>query len=594
MIDEALEIGTRYFVCVTAGFSETGEEGRLLEKQLRDRVRAAGARLVGPNCVGLYDAAADLACTAFWTLSPGDIGVISQSGGLIVELGLRLPRENLGISRAVSVGNQADLTVAEFIESFAIDPNTRVITAYVEEFREGRRMFEAIEYARTLGKEVILVAPRASEAVGRSVASHTGSMVSNEDVLASTCAELDVLRVRGVGDLVLALRGLNAPARAHGRRVAVVADGGGSATLGTDAAVAEGLEVPAFSIELAAQLADITSSGSSVGNPVDLVGALDLAVFQPVIKAIASSGEVDGILLNGAFNNVAGAIAEAEAAVAANIRGACNGSGVALSIATMITDEPAMVAFAADRVPVFDFPTEAARCLALGRLRHPTRKLPMIGATREYVGDTDYLASRNALAASGIAFTQAIHACNADEAAVAASTIGYPVVLKALGSLHKSDSGAVVIGVQDEASLRAKIETLTSRLKPTGFSIEEMIVERDGVELLIGGIRDPAFGPTVVVAAGGTKTEIWRDRAVSLAPVDENIARRMLATLRVAPLFAGFRGGSPLDVHGIARAVEAISHFMSNHYNVIEAEVNPLIVGPRRCVAVDARIVTAR
>ncbi|MER9474950.1 acetate--CoA ligase family protein [Mesorhizobium sp. M0520] len=593
-IDEGLEIGTRYFVCITAGFGEIGEEGRRVQNEIRDRVRAAGARLVGPNCAGLYDAAANLECTAFWKLAPGDIGIISQSGGVIVDLGARLPRESLGISRAVSVGNQADLTVEEFIESFATDPNTRVIVAYNEEFRDGRRLFQAIEYARKLGKEVVLVAPRASEAVGRSVASHTGSMISNEDVLASLCAEFDVVRVRGIGDLFLALRGLSAPVRAPGQRVAVIADGGGFATLGTDAAIEEGLEVPAFSPKLLAKLTEIMTSNSGMGNPIDYVGALDLASFKPVISAIASSGEVDAILLNGAYNNVAGATADSEAAVAADIRNVCQETGVAVSVATMITSEPAMVAFAADRVPVFDFPAEAARCLALGRQRHPQRELPTIGSTRQYAGKTDYLTSRNALAASGIEFTQAIYAGNADEAANAASTIGYPVVLKALGSLHKSNSGAVVLGISDEASLRAKMETLTNRLEPTGFSIEEMVVEREGIELLIGAIRDPAFGPTVVVAAGGTKTEIWRDRVVALAPVEEDVARRMLSSLRIAPLFAGFRGSPPISLDTVAGAVAAISRFMAEHHNVMEAEINPLIAGPTRCVAVDARIVAAQ
>ncbi|WEX91624.1 acetate--CoA ligase family protein (plasmid) [Sinorhizobium garamanticum] len=593
-INEALAIGTRYLVCITAGFGEIGEEGRRQQNELRDRIRSAGARLVGPNCVGLYDAAANLECTAFWKLAPGDIGIISQSGSVVVDLGARLPRENLGISRAVSLGNQADLTVEEFVEAFALDPNTRVIVAYVEEFRDGRRMFEAIERARQLGKEVVLVAPRAGEAVRRSVTSHTGSMISNEDVLASLCADLDVVRVRGMGDLFLALRCLSAPVRALGRRVAVIADGGGFATLGTDSVVEEGLEVPAFSPALRAKLTEIMLPGSGASNPIDYVGALDLASFKPVISAIASSGEVDAILLNGAYNDAAGAAPESEAAVATDIRETCQKHGIGLSVATMITTEPAMVAFAADRVPVCDFPAEAARLLALGRIRKAKRQLPKIETTAAYLGETHYISSRDALAAGGIAFTRAIHARDSDEAAIAANKIGYPVVLKALGILHKSDSGAVVLEINDEATLRAKVETLTGQLNPTGFSVEEMIVERDGVELLIGGLRDPAFGPTVVVAAGGTKTEIWRDRVVALAPVSEGAARRMLSSLRIAPLFAGFRGRPPLDLSDVTKAVAAISRFISDHHNVLEAEINPLIVGPTRCIAVDARIVAAR
>ncbi|TCN20371.1 acetate--CoA ligase family protein [Sinorhizobium americanum] len=593
-LQQVLENGTHYIVCVTAGFKEAGEEGVRLENEMQELVRASGARLVGPNCVGLYDATANLACTAFWDLPPGDIGIISQSGGVIIELGTRLQRLNRGISRAVSVGNQADLSVAEFIESFATDSNTKVITAYIEEFRDGRRLFEAIEYSRSLGKEVILLAPQAGEAVGRSVASHTGSMISNEDVLASACAELDVVRVRSIGDLLLALRAYEAPARARGRRVAVVADGGGAATLGTDAAVAEGLEVPAFSGELVRVLQEISPMSSGLGNPVDLVAAFDLGVFQPIIRAIVSSGEVDAVLLNGAFNNEAGASIEAERAVAANISDICNQSGVALSVATVLPAEPAMVALAEGRIPVFDYAVEAARCLNFGRRRSPRSALTPIDGFSQFAGEVDYLGSRDALANAGVTFSKAIHASDADEAALAANSIGYPVVLKALGSLHKSDSGAVILGIPDELTLRGRVADLITKLRPTGFSVEQMVMERDAVEVLIGGVRDPAFGPTVVVAAGGTKTEIWRDRVVALAPVDETTALRLLNSLRIAPLFEGFRGGSKVDLHAVAKAVTAVSRFVSQHENISEAEINPLIVGPTRCIAVDARIVLSQ
>ena len=589
-VDDALRVGTRFFVCVTAGFKESGEAGRRAESDLRERIRAAGARLVGPNCVGLYDAAAQLSCTAFWELPPGDIGIISQSGGVIVDLGARLPRDGLGVSRAVSVGNQADLSVAEFISAFALDPMTRVIAAYVEEFRDGRLLFESISFARSRDKEVVLVAPQAGEAVSRSVASHTGSMISNEDILSSICTDLDVVRVRGLGDLRLALRGLSAPCRARGRRVAVVADGGGSATLGTDAVVAEGLEVPAFSDDLVARLRKI-APGSGLGNPIDLVGALDLAVFVPIVKEIAASGEVDAVLMNGSFNNIAGASAEEEAQVAASIRRSCTDANIALSVATMLPEEPAMRAFEEARVPVFDFPDAAARALSLGRQRYPLRNLAPLQGEEAFAGPIDYLASRRALGEAGLRFSKAAYAGDSESAVRAAATIGYPVVLKALGSLHKSDSGAVVLGIPDEAALRNEIKRLENNIGAREFSVEEMIVEAVGIELLVGGIRDPAFGPTVVVAAGGTRTEILRDRAMALAPVDVETAYRMLRSLRIAPLFNGFRGSPPVDMDAIAADIVAVSHFVARHRQVVEAEINPLIVGPKRCVAVDARIV---
>lgn len=593
VVAEGLSLGAALYVCVAGGFAELGEAGRRQEQAIVAALRSKGARMVGPNCVGLFDAAAVLHCTAFWDLPAGEIGMISQSGGAIIELGLRLQRIGLGISRAVSVGNQADLTVADFVESFADDPNTRLTVAYIEEFRDGRRLFRAIERARGAGKEVVLLSPQQDAATVRAAASHTGSLVASDDAVESIAADVGVVRVRSFKDLMLAIRGLAAPRRSAGRRVGVVADGGGLATLGAGAVVAAGLEVPAFSEDLQRRLAAAVAAGSAVGNPVDVVGALDLEVFLPVTEAIARSGEVDAILLNGAFNNVSGRGSASQAEGARRLRTAMEAAGKALAVAAMLPEEPAMQALAAARVPVLDYPDEAARCLDLGRHRSARRAMPAESRVGSFAGRTDYFGARSALAAYGIAFNAAREVQSLDQALIAAAELGYPVVLKSLGASHKADAGGVALGLTSETLVRRHFEDMVARLDPPTFSVEAMVRHPGSVELLIGGLSDRSFGAQIAIAAGGTLTELLRDRRVALAPVDEAYAETMLMDLRVAPLLLGHRGRPPADVPALVKAVVAISRFIADHPQVAEVEVNPIIAHANGAVAVDARLILA-
>jgi acyl-CoA synthetase (NDP forming) len=260
----------------------------------------------------------------------------------------------------------------------------------------------------------------------------------------------------------------------------------------------------------------------------------------------------------------------------------------------MYASSPAARALRAAGVPVYRVIESAVDAVAaLAADGAPTSPLPALPAVAPPLTDATYPAARAALAEAGIAFGEVRTVAGREEALTAAAELGYPVVLKALGPLHKSDAGGVVVGLRDERDFAAAFDDLAARLASEAFSVETAEDVAAGFELLVGARRDPRFGPLVVVAAGGLHTETVRDVAAALAPVDEVTAEELVRSLGSAPLLTGVRGRPPLDVTAAARAVAALSYFAAAHPEIAEVEVNPLLVRREGAVGLDARFVLA-
>jgi acyl-CoA synthetase (NDP forming) len=284
-----------------------------------------------------------------------------------------------------------------------------------------------------------------------------------------------------------------------------------------------------------------------------------------------------------------------EVAVAELLAEAVSATGKPLVVHTMYASSPAAEALRAAGVPVYrviESAVEAVAALVADAAPVPS-PLPALPAVDSPLTDASYPAARAALAEAGIPFGAARTATSKEEALGAAADLGYPVVLKALGLLHKSDAGGVVVGLRDEEELAVAFDDLTARLAPESFSVEAAEEVAKGFELLVGTRRDPRFGPLVAVAAGGLHAETLHDVAVALAPVDESAAEELVRSLASAPLLLGARGRPPLDVAAAARAVAALSRFAAAHPEIADAEVNPLLVLPEGAVGLDARIVLA-
>lgn len=586
---EAVSAGAKFIVVVTAGFAEQGEAGAAAQRQLVDTVRAAGARLVGPNCLGLFDADSQLDCTAFWRTHGGSVGLVSQSGTVLLELGARLADHGQGLSRAISIGNAADITASEYLDSFSHSASTQAVVIYLEQLRDARGLFASIDRLRNAGLPCVLLTPRASDATNRAVASHTGSLLTSDAAIDSAVADLGILRVSSVAAAVRAVRGLLAPARSKGSRVAVIADGGGPAVLGAGACVEAGLQVPAFSPELRKVIGDALQPNAGIGNPIDTVGALCLEDMANAARAVLASSEIDAVLLAGALNNLDRVTVDADRQTARDLLAFAQAHGKGLAVASMFPQEPAMAAFAAAGVPVSTDVVDAADMIAFGMDRPVRRTIPDIPPTQATATGDDYFAARRLFTSAGLRFPAAQEVEDVAAAVEAANAIGYPVVLKALGLLHKSDAGGVALALADDAALRAAVMDMVQRLDLSSFSVEAMVC--GGVELILGGVRQPGVGPVVMIGIGGTLTELLSDTVAALAPVTPAYAKTMISRLKTFPLLLGYRGRDPVDLDAIAQALADLSVMFAFHGDIAECEVNPLLAMPSGAVSLDARII---
>jgi acyl-CoA synthetase (NDP forming) len=595
-VDDSLAVGARALVAIAAGFAELGEDGAARERALVDRVRAAGAALVGPNCLGLFDGAAELQL-ASTPLPAGPIGFVSQSGNVLLEVGLLLEDFGLGFSRAVSIGNQADIGATELVAALGDHEGTRVICVYCEDFLDGRAFVEA---ARTAGKPVVLLTVGRTAAGSRAARSHTGALTSGRDAVEAACRAAGIHLVDTPRELVDVAQALLAPYRPRGPRVAVVGDGGGYGAIASDLLGEKSLELPGLSERTQASLRDYLPANASTANPVDLAGAgeQDVFSFAHCTRALLDDVDVDAVLFTayfGGYSTLASELGEPEMAAAEQLAEAMTQSGKPLVVHTMHWNTPPSRALRASGVPVYRVIESAVDGVAalVADGPPPLQPLPELPAPAAPLTDSGYGAARRALAEAGIPFGAARTIGNRDEAIAAGAELGYPLVLKASDLLHKSDAGGVALDLRDERELVAAYDDMVARLDLESFSVEAAEDVAAGFELLVGARRDPRFGPLVAVAAGGIHAEALRDVAVALAPVDEETAEQLIRSLGSAPLLLGARGRPALDVAAAARAVAALSDFAAVHPEIAEVEVNPLLVLPAGAVGLDARLVLA-
>jgi len=603
-VDDALGIGAKAIVVVTAGLGELGGEGRDRQRAAVRRVRACGGLLVGPNCPGVADTTTGLQAVALLDIPPGSIAFVSQSGGVGDEVVARALDHGQGFTRFVTLGNQADVGIADVLWSLVDHEPTRLVALYAEDLRDGRRLAAAAAACTRAGKPVIMLAPGRTEASSRAARSHTGALTSDASVVDAVCAAVGAVRVDTPDELVELAVGMLAGRRPRGAALAITSDGGGHSAIAADVATAAGLTVPRFTEALRARLADLLPVNAALDNPVDFaIASVDPSAHATVGRCVLESGEVDALLVTGEFGYWGARFPELtgpgdqEIQAARDLGALARDTGVPVVVSTVNKGRsPAVETLLAEGVPVYREIGAAARVLA-GLARAGTTEpcgLPDLPEpSGDPVTDDGYWAAREALSARGISFMPARLAHDGATALAAARDLGFPVAVKATGLLHKSDAGGVVLDLADSPELLAAVRGLHERLGSRVLSIERMAPRGQGVELIVGCRRDPRFGPVVLVGVGGIYTEVLRDFAVALAPIDEAAARRLIEGLRGAPLLQGARGRPALSVAAAAGAAAALSRFAAEHPEVAEVELNPLLVTADAAVALDARLVLA-
>jgi acyl-CoA synthetase (NDP forming) len=600
-VEQAIGLGARAIVAITAGLAERSEEGRRREAAVVERVRAAGAVMLGPNCLGVYDAGEEL--DLGWSaLPPGPIGLISQSGNLALELAQLASAGDLGFSRFASLGNQADLVAADLVDEITGHDATRVVALYMEDFRDGRAFVAAAARAVAAGKPVILLTGGVSHASAAAALSHTGALVSDARAIEAACRAAGIVSVATPKQLVDAAQALLPGRLPRGRRIGVYADGGGHGVVATDVVAAFGLAVPSLSVATSEALTAQLPATASTQNPVDFAGGeRSLATYATVGRTLVESGEIDAVLLTGYFGGYCVDTPERgdeELETARALGEVAAASGMPLVVHTSYPASAASRELRAAGVPTYGDIESAAAALqllaehsdALAQAELPPRP-DTLPPTKP--PPTGYAGARAFVASAGVPVSEGAVVATPAKAVAAADAVGYPVVLKAADLLHKSDAGGVVLGLADADAVLAAATGLVTRFETSQLAVERMAPVSDGVELIVGGKRDPRFGPLVLVGLGGVLAEVLGDVAVALAPVSEAEAERLVRSLHGAALLAGARGRPAVDIAAAARAVAALSRAFAACPALAELDVNPLLVLPAGVLALDARTVLA-
>jgi acetate---CoA ligase (ADP-forming) len=601
-IDTALLRGTKAIIAINAGFAEAGPEGEARQRHLVRRVRAAGAMLMGPNCLGVLDNGTDL--EAAWLpvgregLAPGPIAVISQSGNLGLDIGMLARERGLGISRFIAVGNQGDVSLADFIANLAGHEPTKVIAVYFEDAADGRALFAAARAAVEAGKHVLVIAAGGSDASSRAARSHTGSLTSAAEVVAAACRAVGAIKVGTPDELVDTAHLLLSGRYPRGPRLAVLSDGGGHGVLATDVAVAAGLTVPSFSPALRARLAAEVSSAPSVANPVDLGGAIEPTMFERTASVLAECDEVDGVVIVGGYAQwpeLDEEIGRAEVASAIRMARRVSQAGKPVLVQTFFPHTSTADALRSSGVPVYRSMRVAietyARVLAWATADHGD--LPGLPEPIPLPPRSGYFAARGLLAQAGIGLCPAIAVATVQEARIAASEFGFPVALKAVSVPHKSSVGGVALGLATPEGVQAAFEQMTAAGLTGEYAVEQMADGRDGVELILGCQRDRRFGPVLLLGFGGIGAELLRDTVTLLAPCSAAVAESALRRLGGAAMLTGFRGRPAVNLAAAAEVAARLSALAAAHPAIAEIEINPLLVTPSGAMALDAYLVTS-
>ncbi|MGC7100349.1 acetate--CoA ligase family protein [Amycolatopsis lurida] len=588
IVDEALELGARGLVGISDGIEDDYELAR--------RVRAGGARLLGPACLGLFDAETQLEL-AWGQFEPGALGIVSQSGQVGLELAGLAASAGIGVSRFVSVGRQADLTLEEMAGELVEHESTRVVAIYAETFGDGRELVRTITRLTEAGKPVVMLTVGESQAGRTAARSHTGALTSSLDVVDAACRASGAVRVRTPAEVVDLARYLLLTTRPKGKRVAIVGDSGGQGAVAADVTARAGLRVTPLPAVLAARIeAGLPDAANSL-NPVDLAGGgeQDLRSYARVVRELTGSGEVDAVLLTGYFGSYGEdtpTLRETELGVVAELGFAVHRTGIPVVVHSMSADSDAVRALRDCGVPTYHTVEAAAGALGTAAQFAPPCPLPLVWGSAAPVGE-GYLAARDLVASAGVRFPAGVAVTDRESLLAAAESLRPPYALKADFLAHKSDSGGVALGLTDAMSAVWTLEDMLHKLGPGRYVLEEMDTREHTVEIIIGARRDPAFGPLVLVGAGGTDAELQRDTTIELGPVDTERAMTMLRRLRCYPLLDGWRGREPLDVKALAETVAAVSSVLAGCAAVAEIELNPVRVGADGVLAVDALLTRA-
>jgi acetyltransferase len=625
LMEECGRKGVKGAVILASGFRETGHEGAKLEQLVLDTARAGGVRIIGPNTSGMFNLHKKVNLLALANVKPGDIGFISQSGNMLLSLALEAEHNgHVGFSTYVGPGNQTDIGFNDYLRYLGEDPDTRVATLYVEGFRDGQRFLQAAREITSL-KPVVVYKSGSTEQGKKAASSHTGALAGSYEMTVDLLRQVGVSVVRHSDEILPVAEGLGLMQQSRGKRVAVISDGGGQATIASDRLTEAGLDLAELSENTRRRLGTILVPQASLVNPVDVAGSTDAnpALLAECMEIVAADDNVDAVFLVGMFGGYH--IRFAEELLGGEMRGAESMIELARRIDKPLViyslyapvKPPALRRLHEAGLPVYSSIEHAVRVLAVLAERGiylanqagqslqsgvaPTEEMQaMFARARNEGRDLFEYEAKALLRAHGVNVApEALAHAPEDLAGIAARFADQSLAMKVVSKdiLHKSDAGGVKLNLRGEAELRAAYDRImaSSRAYAPAADIRGVLVTpmaKKGTEVIIGVVRDPIFGPVLMFGLGGIFVEILQDVAFRAIPLSRHDAESMVDAIKGRKVLDGVRGEPPVDKAALIELLLKVSSIVTAYPQLSELDLNPVIAYPSGYAVVDARVIT--
>ncbi|MCL4268769.1 MAG: bifunctional acetate--CoA ligase family protein/GNAT family N-acetyltransferase [Anaerolineales bacterium] len=617
IIKEAVDLGVKSAIIISAGFKETGPEGVELERQIMEHARRGKMRIIGPNCLGVMSPTTGLNATFASTIARrGSVGFISQSGALCTAILDWSLTENVGFSSFVSIGSMLDVDWSDLIYYLGDDPHTKSIVIYMETIGNARAFLSAArEVAMT--KPIIVIKPGRTEGAAKAAASHTGSLTGSDEVLEVAFRRSGVLRVNSIAELFYMAEVLGKQPRPQGPRLTILTNAGGPGVLATDALITNGGELAKISPETMEEFNKLLPAAWSHNNPVDILGDASPERYAKALEIAAKDENSDGILVILTPQAMTDPTETAEV-----LKPYADSLGKPVIATWMGGKEvaPGEAILNKANIPTFPYPDTAARVFDyMAHYAENLRSLYETPMSTDDGGDpidragaakiiedvrksgrtilTEY-ESKQLLACYGIPTVDTRIAKSKEEAVKAADAIGYPVVLKLHSETitHKTDVGGVQLNLADADAVKNAYEGIQKSVTAKagaehflGVTVQPM-AKVEGYEIILGSSIDPQFGPVLLFGLGGQLVEVFKDRALALPPLNTTLARHMMEKTRIHTALKGVRGRNPVDLAALERLLVRFSQLITENRWIQELDINPLMASPEKLIALDARV----
>ena len=621
-------IGTTRAIIISAGFKEIGKEGKLLEDKLKSTAGINGIRFLGPNCMGIVNTEISLNTTIMEYIDrPGSLGFATQSGTYITQSLHYLKNHGIRLSKAVSVGNEADISIIDVLEYLANDEQTKAIALYIEGIRDIQRFLD-VAITITPKKPIIAQYVGGSQAGARAGSSHTGAMAGPDYIYEGLFKQAGIIRVHSIEELFFHGYMLATQPRLKGNRVGIITNSGGPATSMANSCEKEGFIVPTFSVELQSKIKPLIPPHAQAGNPVDITFNLDLDVLTITIPELAiQSGEVDALCIHGAYRK---GFVEA---VYPHIREILNiqnpediinmfpsdlntpgtipqKHGIPLVMSSFYDYQDDFTKAMQDHdVLVFDAPEKAAKALAsllrykeiINRLPYepitlpesnPEAKAIILEAKKNNQKALDEYMAKRLLSLYGIPIPDERLIEDEKQLDGIVTSMRYPIVMKACHPdiMHKTEKGLVILPVKDSIEAKQAFQTIQNR---AGYAIPVLaypMVEGKR-EFMVGAVNNKGFAQSVLFGLGGIYTEAVQDVTFRIAPLTQRDAYEMLNDIKAKTLLGKFRNMDEVDKDILAQLIVIVSVLPVLHPEIAEIDCNPVIISGNKPVVVDALIV---